>query len=418
MEKLAIFGGEKIAKDDEMKFNWPRITHNTEKVVMEQLHKTISIYDNSGIFEEFEKKFADYHNKKYALLSNSGTSAIFSMFESIDLRNGDEVLCPVYTFHATVSPMMYFGAKPIFCDSDNEGNISFDSIKNKYTNNTKAVIVTHMWGVPIKDIEKIADFCREKHIYLLEDYSHAHGAEIYGKKVGTFGDIAAWSLQGQKTVTGGEGGIILTDDKKLFNRALLQGHYNKRPKNEIDKSENLYKYYLTGMGLKLRAHPLAIAIADEQFGHLNDFLKTRNEYAIRITEALKKYPFLKTPSIESDSIKSWYAYGLQYIEKNAYNVTKEEFVNTLHAEGLIEVDIPSSTGLLNTLPLFIEPNKLLGRLYPNNLPLQNDFYVAERYVEQFIKIPIWTFPDESNIIDKYIAGFKKVCDYILKNKGI
>lgn len=418
MEKLAIFGGEKIAKDDEMRFNWPRITNDTEKVVIEQLYKTISIYDNSGIFGEFEKKFADYHNKKYALLSNSGTSAIFSMFEAIDLRNDDEVLCPVYTFHATVSPMMYFGAKPIFCDSDNEGNISFDSVKNKYTKNTKAIIVTHMWGVPIKDIQKIADFCKEKHIYLLEDCSHAHGAEIYGKKVGTFGDIAAWSLQGQKTVTGGEGGIILTDDKNLFNRALLQGHYNKRPKNEIDKSDDLYKYYLTGMGLKLRAHPLAIAIADEQFGHLNDFLRTRNEYAARITEALKKYPFIETPTIEDSTIKSWYAYGLQYIEKNAYGVTKKKFVDALHAEGLVEVDIPGSTGLLNALPLFIEPNKLLGRLYPNNLPLQKDFHVAEQYVEQFIKIPIWTFSDESNIVDKYIAGFKKVCDYILENKGL
>ena len=417
MEKLAFFGGEKIVKDDEMKFNWPRITDNTEKAVIKQLHETVSIYDNSGIFGEFEKKFADYHNKKYALLSNSGTSAIFSMFEAIGLRNGDEVLCPVYTFHATVSPMMYFGAKPIFCDSDDEGNISFDSVKNKYTDNTKAIIVTHMWGTPIKDIQKIADFCKEKHIYLLEDCSHAHGAEIYGKKVGAFGDIAAWSLQGQKTITGGEGGIILTDNKKLFDRALLQGHYNKRPKNEIDRSDDLYKYYLTGMGLKLRAHPLAIAIANEQFGHLNDFLRIRNEYAARITEALKKYPFLKTPVIEDCTIKSWYAYSLQYIEKNAYGVTKEKFVDALHAEGLIEVDIPGSTGLLNTLPLFIEPNKLLDRLYPNNLLPQKDFHIAEQYVDQFIKIPVWTFPDESGIVDRYISGFKKVCDYILENKG-
>lgn len=407
MERLAIFGGKKISKDEEMKFNWPRITDDTEKAVIKQLYKNISIYDNSGIFGEFERKFADYHNKKYALLSNSGTSAIFSMFEAIGLKNGDEVLCPVYTFHATVSPMMSFGARPIFCDSDNEGNISFDSIKEKYTDNTKAIIVTHMWGTPIKDIQKITDFCEEKHIYLLEDCSHAHGAEIYGKKVGTFGHIAAWSLQGQKTITGGEGGIILTDDKKLFDRALLQGHYNKRPKNEINKSDDLYKYYLTGMGLKLRAHPLAIAIADEQFRHLNKFLKTRNEYATRITQALKEYPFLQTPAVDGDIIKSWYAYGLQYIEKNAYGVMKERFVDALHAEGLVEVDIPGSTGLLNTLPLFVKPNKLLGRLYPNNLPLQKEFHVAEQYVEQFIKIPVWTFHDESDIVDRYIAGFKK-----------
>ncbi len=152
MEKLAIFGGDKIADGSEMRFNWPRITDDTEKAVVKQLHETISIYDDSGIFGEFEKKFADYHNKKYSLLSNSGTSAIFSMFEGIDLKNGDEVLCPVYTFHATVSPMMYFGVRPIFCDSDDEGNISFESIKNNYTPSAKAVIVTHMWGTPIRDI--------------------------------------------------------------------------------------------------------------------------------------------------------------------------------------------------------------------------------------------------------------------------
>lgn len=114
MERLVIFGGEKISKDEEMRFNWPRITNDTEKAVIKQLYKNISIYDNSGIFGEFERKFADYHNKKYALLSNSGTSAIFSMFEAIGLKNGDEMLCSVYTFHATVSPMMSFGARPIF----------------------------------------------------------------------------------------------------------------------------------------------------------------------------------------------------------------------------------------------------------------------------------------------------------------
>ncbi len=418
MEKLAIFGGDKIADGSEMRFNWPRITDDTEKAVIKQLHEIISIYDNSGIFGEFEKKFADYHDKNYSLLSNSGTSAIFSMFESIDLRNGDEVLCPVYTFHATVSPMMYFGARPIFCDSDDEGNISFESVKNKYTPNTKAVIVTHMWGAPIRDIQKIADFCKEKHIYLLEDCSHAHGATIYGEKVGTFGDIAAWSLQGQKTVTGGEGGIILTDNKEMFERALLQGHYNKRPKNEIDKTNELYEYYLTGMGLKLRAHPLAIAMANEQFDHLNDFLKIRNEYAIKITEALEKYPFLKLPTATDNVVRSWYAYGFQYIKEKTFGVTREKFVDALRAEGLAEVDIPGSTGLLNNLPLFTRPDKILGRLYSDALPLQKGFPIAEQYAECFIKIPVWSFIDEAEIVERYIAGFKKVCDYILVNKGL
>lgn len=230
--------------------------------------------------------------------------------------------------------------------------------------------------------------------------------------------MAGWSLQGQKTITGGEGGIILTDNKSLFNRALLHGHYNKRPKSEIGSSEELYPYYLTGMGLKLRAHPLAIAIANEQFKHLDAFLSTRKSYAIKITNALKKYPFLKTPSIKADVINTWYAYGLQFIEERAYGITKEQFVNTLRAEGLIEVNIPGSTGLLNATPLFTCPNKILSRLYPNSLPLQKNFTNAEKYVKQFIKMPIWTFPDEEHIVDKYIEGLKKVCDYILDNQGL
>lgn len=180
----------------------------------------------------------------------------------------------------------------------------------------------------------------------------------------------------------------MTDSKEMFDRALLQGHYNKRPKNEIDKTSELYEYYLTGMGLKLRAHPLAIAIANEHFNHLNDFLKIRNEYAAKITEALKKYPFLKLPAITDNVIKSWYAYGFQYIEEKAYGVTREKFVDALHAEGLIEVDIPGSTGLLNNLPLFTRPDKILGRLYPDALPLQKNFHVAKQYARRFVKIPV------------------------------
>ena len=88
------------------------------------------------------------------------------------------------------------------------------------------------------------------------------------------------------------------------------------------------------------------------------------------------------------------------LKKTHMALLRKKFADALHAEGLVEVDIPGSIGLLNTLPL------------------QKDFPVAEQYIEQFIKIPIWTFSDESNIVDKYIAGFKKVCDYILENKGL
>ena len=418
MTKLAINGGDPVASSEAMTFKWPRIDKEAEKAVLKQLHESISIYNKSGIIAEFEDKFSQYHGREHALLANSGTSAIFSMFEAINLMPGDEVLCPVYTFHATVSPLLYTGAVPIFCDSDKQGNISIKGIKANYTSKTRAVIVTHMWGVPVKDIDQIAAFCKEKGIWLLEDCSHAHGASINGSKVGSFGDAAAWSLQGQKIITGGEGGIMLTANQKLYNRALLQGHYNKRPKQEISETDDMKKYALTGMGLKLRAHPLAIALASQQFGHLDEFIMQKQTYAKKMSNALREYEFLAIPNIEEGSQNSWYAYNLLFIADRAYEITREQFVDALLAEGLAETDIPGSTTLLNNLPLFQTPHELMPRLYSKPLPRQAGFPNAEAFYNSVIKFPMWTFTDEESTVDSYIAGVRKVSDYILENKSL
>ena len=340
------------------------------------------------------------------------------MYEAINLQIGDEVLCPVYTFHATVSPMMYLGAVPVFCDSDSSGNISLEQIKARRTTKTKAVIVTHMWGMPVKDIQAIADYCKSESLYLLEDCSHAHGARIDGKPVGSFGDISAWSLQGQKIIAGGEGGILLTDNKSLYNRALLHGHYNKRPKEEIKEHEPLREFYLTGFGLKLRAHPIAIAIADDQFDQLDSFLAVKRYNASKLNKALSGYPFLRTPELSDNYEPSWYAYGLQFFDSKAHGVSKQDFVNALHAEGLVEVDVPGSTGLLNTTPLFIHPEKVLDRLYDGPLDEQKDFPIAKGFYDSFIKIPVWSYEDESDIIDLYIRGIKKVSDHISRHGSL
>jgi dTDP-4-amino-4,6-dideoxygalactose transaminase len=115
------------------------------------------------------------------------------MFEGINLGRDDEIICPTYTFFATISSVVYTGAHPVFCDCDESGNITVAEIQKKITTKTKAVIVTHMWGMPC-DMDKIVILCKKNNLYLLEDCSHAHGAEYMGSKVGTFGDAAAWSL--------------------------------------------------------------------------------------------------------------------------------------------------------------------------------------------------------------------------------
>ena len=416
--KLAIHGGEPTINPEDARFEWPVITSSTEQAVLDQLYSSLSIYDDSGVFGLFEKRFAERHGRKFGLLSNSGTSSILAMFEAIGLRAGDEVIAPVYTFHATVSPMMNIGGVPIFADCDSEGNVTLEEVKRRRSDKTKAVIITHMWGVPVRDIVLIAEYCRNEGIYLLEDCSHAHGASIDGKPVGSFGDMAAWSLQGQKIITGGEGGILLTDNSNLLNRALLHGHYNKRPKSAIDPSDPMYEYSLTGFGLKLRAHPIAIAIANQQLGLLDDFIYYKNSYASRIIEVIDSFEFVRFEHLDNTVQPSWYALGFHFVADKAYGVTREEFVQALHAEGLIEFDIPGSTGLLNKLPLFTNPQEVLPRVYSKPLPIQHGFSVAEDFYGSFIKIPVWAYDEDESIVTAYIEGFTKVARYLELHKTL
>jgi dTDP-4-amino-4,6-dideoxygalactose transaminase len=409
-EKLAILGGPKTIKIRPPHFVWPPINRKVEKAVIKQLYKSISIYDRSGVFKDFEDAFAKYHQRKFALLCNSGTTAIHSMFVAAGFKEGDEVICPVYTFFATVTPLLFTGAKPVLCDIDENGNIDPQEIKKKVTPRTKGIIITHMWGIPCK-MEEIVKICKEKNLLLLEDCSHAHGAKYKGKLVGTFGDLAAWSLQGPKNVSGGEGGILVTDNKEFYYRALLLGHYNKRCKQEIPKGHPFYKYAVTGMGLKYRAHPLAIAIAYEIFKNLDKYLKMKRLFAQKMIKELRKLPGISLlPAFFNSEIEpSWYAFVFQYKSKELDNLPIEKFFEALQTEGLSEVDRPGSTCPLNLLPLFQNPSELFPvyrKHYFSYKP--GDFPKAEKFYQNAIKLPVWASKNDLKFVNLYIRGIKKV----------
>lgn len=384
----------------ESDFPWPLITPETEDAVLKQLHTSVSIYNRSGIFKAFENKFAGYHNRRHALLSNSGTNAIFSMFEGLNLMPGDEIISPAYTFFATISPIVHTGAKPVFVDCGIDGNIDADKIEERITANTKAIIVTHMWGIPC-EMDKIQEIAKKHNIPLLEDCSHAHGAIFKGQRCGEFGDAAAWSLQGQKIVTGGEGGIVLTDNDDLYYRAMLQGHYNKRCKQEIPAQHPLQKYALTGLGLKFRAHPLAIAMADQQFDHLNDWLKQKNIYASELLGVIADFDYIIPPNTV-DRVPSWYAFVFQVNEENPQGVTAKALHAELQRRGLAEADLPTSTSPVYNLPLFTETQAVMPRLYqsPCVSPGQT-FPNADVFYKQAVKLPVWTSPNDRVIFDRY-----------------
>ena len=213
--KLAIHGGERVVNIDGPHYVWPVIGDKTRNAVLNQLYESISIYNRSGIIERLENRLSEYYGKKHALLTNSGTSAIHSMFAGSGLNEGDEVIVPAYTFYASATPLFFTGSIPVLADCRKDGNIDPRYVESKISKNTKGIAVTHMWGLPC-DMESIEKLARKFNLMLFEDASHAHGAKYRGRKIGTFGNASAFSLQAQKILTGGEGGILLTDNDEIF----------------------------------------------------------------------------------------------------------------------------------------------------------------------------------------------------------
>ncbi|KAL8840978.1 MAG: hypothetical protein Q9176_003550, partial [Flavoplaca citrina] len=368
-----------------LSMEWPIIDEALEKEMSNQLHTSISIYGNGGVFEDFEIEFKNYHdaNCSYTLLHNSGTNALHALYFAAGLSPGDEVIFPVYTFHATCSPAMQFGIKPIFCDANKNGTVSPSAIANAITTKTKAV--------------------------------------VKGQHVGTFGNGAAWSLQGQKTVTGGEGGIALTKHAEFHYRMLIFGHYHKRCKLEIRSDHYLHQYALTGAGLKNRAHPLAVAIALNQLRQLPDFHAWKTTFAGHLAEGLAGTPFLTItlPDLTGGTEPAWYAFTMRFIaDKAPPGLTRETFVQQLYTKGLIDVDIPRSTGLLHSERLFNKPQELLLHLYGKDYVLEIDdkaFPEAQAFFDEVIKLPVYATAHGQGSTDRYVTTIMEVAASRMEN---
>jgi dTDP-4-amino-4,6-dideoxygalactose transaminase len=410
-ELPAILGGPKTVTESPPHFPWPRTTEEIRRSVLAQLERTISIRDGSDVFERFGGAFAAEHGRKHWSLYNSGRSALFCAYQAFGLEPGDEVVCPAYTFHGTVTPMLLTGARPVFCDSGEDGNIDPSEIERAITERTKAIVVTHLWGIPC-DMERITAIAKSRRLRLLEDCSHAHGAEIGGRKVGTFGDAAVWSLQAQKTLAAGEGGILLTDDADIHTRTLLFSDSHQRTPAAVDRGHSLHPYLGTGAGLKLRPHPLAIAMVEPQLRHMEELLKQRNIFVTYMMDMLRKYDCLKLPETEGKQ-PSWYALVAQYDPARANGLPQRHLHEALLAEGLLEVKRPDprSTGDIHALPIFRNPEEVFPALY-KEAPAKPEhrFPRAEKFSAHALQLPVGSSEAEWPMTEKYVAGIRKVLE--------
>jgi perosamine synthetase len=184
----------------------------------------LSIGDGSGIIERLERLLEELLSVENVLTCSSGTAALHSAYLALDLPTGSEVIAPVTTFHASITPALHCGLSPVLADVEPEtGNLSPTALREAITNRTSCVVVTHNLGHPA-ELDEISEICRKHELRLIEDCSHAYLSVYRGKPVGTVGDIAVWSMQAAKTLVAGEGGFLASKDRGLFERACLAGH--------------------------------------------------------------------------------------------------------------------------------------------------------------------------------------------------
>lgn len=384
-----------------LRYQWPIIDHAIEKAVIRQLHESISIYDRSGVFLQFEEEFSAAEQCGKSTLFSSGTAALHAMYVAADLGPGDEVICPAYTFFATVTPLLFTGAKPVLVDCDETGNIDMEAVEAAVNNRTKAVVVTHMWGMP-GPLDALTELCQKRSLLLLQDCSHAHGARYRGRPLGAFGDMCAWSIQGAKLVTGGEGGILSTRHQDHLHRAVAFGHYNKRCKQQIPTDSPLGDLAITGLGLKLRAHPLAVVIALEVLRQLPALRCQRSTFARQFSAAFANVPGITLPKTTEDTEPAWYAYVMSY-KPPPGTCSMPDLLHQLHQRGFVEFDHPGSTKPLHLLPLFQTPGRFF-RIYRGAGSFgyrRGDFPVAESYFRSALKLPVWPLARDAETIRRY-----------------
>ena len=251
----------------------------------------------------FEREFSEYHGIKYSVCLSNGSVALEIALRALELKKGSSVLVTPRSFIISASCVLNVGLKPFFADVDLNGNINIEGIKKAYKRGVKAIIVVHLNGLSC-DLDLIVKFAKEKKIYLIEDCSQAHGAIYKGKKVGSFGDIATWSFCQDKIIsTGGEGGMISTNSKKLWLSCWSIKDHGKNYNNVFYKKHKTgFRWLHDNLGSNYRMTEMQAAIGRVQLKTLDNQLKIRNAianiYLNKLKDYYQKYHLLQKPEFK------------------------------------------------------------------------------------------------------------------------
>ena len=335
VDKLAIDGGPKAVTNQLV--GWPNISEEAIAAVADVLRSNKVNYWTGPVGMEFEKKFAAWQGSKYAISTSSGTSALHVALTALGIGPGDEVIVPSYTFIATSFAVVQAGAVPRFADVNIDDHcISVSSAEKLINERTKAIMPVHLYG-NVCDMGEITAFARRHDLFVIEDNAQAFGGSYKGKKTGTLGDIAACSFCQNKTfTTGGEGGMLTTDDEELAwtARSFRDHGYDVAERLGVLEMETKLPYIHNMVGWNYRMTNMQSAIGLVELGRMDNWnMPTRQRNAHIITDAIKDLPAVKYLPIDTDERQNgWFSMA---ISLDVENMTCDiaQFVNAVAAEG-------------------------------------------------------------------------------------
>ena len=346
---------------------------------------------------ELEKRLCEITGAKYAVACSNGTAALHIAALAAGVSEGDELITTPITFAASANCALYCGAKPVFADiNPRTYNIDPESVVNKITERTKAVVAVDFTGQAV-ELDRLTQICKEKNIVLIEDAAHSIGTKYNGKAVGSIADMTTFSFHPVKTVTGGEGGAVLTNSEELYKRLLLfRSHGITRESDMLEnESHGAWYYEQIDLGYNYRITDIQCALILSQLDKLGSFSDRRNQIVEKYNEAFYKMPelFVQEEIEESDTTRHLY---ILRIKPETLNIDRKGFFEALAAENIC--------CNVHYIPVYWHP-------YYQKLGYEKGLCPhAEKLYNEMISLPLYYSLSDDDVND-VIKAVEKIIEY-------
>lgn len=335
-DQLAIFGGKKTVTETAPV--WPRFSDEDIDAATWALNEArtkrdfISASFGGEGLEAFEGDFAKFLGAEHVVSVNSGCAAIHVALMAAGVKGGDEVIVSPYTWGQTVSPILQANAIPVFADIEPDTfNLDPASIEANVTLHTKAIVVVHLFGGPAR-MDAIMEVAERHNLMVIEDCAQADGASYKGKRVGSWGHLGAFSIGNGKNLAAGDGGMVTTNDKRLWEMALLFGHHPSRQGRQLEDPE--LREYIDSCCYTYRMHPISSVIARSQLKHLDEWNAERRRNADYLSEKLSEIPGVAPPDVAEGGEHVYHMYSMTYEPEEMDGLSREVYVKALAEEGV------------------------------------------------------------------------------------